>query len=251
MSSLEAGTWNVANGVPAPVARAAVAAVWAAHRDLAVLALQEMRGRRLEPLDGVGCYHPNGSEGEDDNALMWATSRFELLDAYALLLSEAGWRTVRGGMAPRRVAPVVLLRDVQDGGRHAFASVHLPPSLETADGINHEARTRLAVSGGSLRRLRNHVDGLCLLGFAVHVGGDWNVNALTDDGEHDAWPEAALGDLLTSAWRTCGAGRSPATFGDGARMIDDWRTTGRVESVVALDAGPSDHRLVVARIAAG
>ena len=165
MSSIEAGTWNVANGVPAPVARAAVAEVWTAHRDLAVLALQEMRGRRLEPLVGVGCYHPNGSEGEDDNALMWSTSRFELLDAYALLLSDAGWRTVRGGTAPRRVAPVVLLRDVRDGGRHAFASVHLPPSLETPDGINREARTRLAVSGGSLRRLRNHVDGLCLLGL--------------------------------------------------------------------------------------
>jgi hypothetical protein len=108
----------------------------------------------------------------------------------------------------------------------------------------------IAVAGGSLRRLRNHADGLCLLGFAVHVGGDWNVNALADDGEHDAWPEAALGDLLTSAWRTCGAGQSLATFGDGARMIDDWRTTGRVESVRALDAGASDHRLVVARIAA-
>lgn len=250
MSILEVGTWNVANGVPAPVARAAIADVWAAHPDLAVLALQEMRGRRLEPFDGVGCYHPNGSEGEDDNALMWSTRRFELLDAYALLLSDAGWRTVRGGMAPRRVAPVVLLRDVADDRRHAFASVHLPPSLETPDGINREARTRLAVAGGSLRRLRNHVDGLCLLGFEVHVGGDWNVNALADDGEHDDWPEAALGDLLSSAWRTCGAGDSPATFGGAARMIDDWRTTARVESVRALDTGPSDHRLVVARIAA-
>jgi hypothetical protein len=251
MSTIEAATWNVRNGVPAPVARAAITDVWAAHPDLDVLALQEMRGRRLEPPDGVGCYHPNGSEGEDDNALMWSTGRFELLDAYALLLSEAGWRTVRGGMAPRRVAPVVLLRDRHDDRRHAFASVHMPPSLETPDGINREARTRLAVSGGSLRRLRNHVDGLCLLGFTVHVGGDWNVNALGDDGEHDDWPEAALGDLLTSAWRTCGAGENPATFGDGARMIDDWRTTGHVEGVRAYGSGPSDHRLVVARVATG
>jgi hypothetical protein len=248
---LEVGTWNVANGVPAPAARAAVAGVWAAHPELDVLALQEMHGRRLEPLDGVGCYHPNGSEGEDDNALMWSTRRFELLDAYALLLSDAGWRTVRGGMAPRRVAPVVLLREVSDGSRHAFASIHLPPSLETPDGINREARTRLAVAGGSLRRLRNHADGLCLLGFEVHVGGDWNVNSLADDGAHDEWPEAALGDLLTSAWRAAGAGGSPATFGDAARMIDDWRTTARVESVRSLDTGPSDHRLVVARLAVG
>lgn len=251
MSILEVGTWNLANGVPGPVARAAVADVWAALPDLDVLALQENRGRRLEPPAGVGCFHPNGSEGEDDNALMWSSRRFEPLDAYALLLSEAGWRTVRGGLAPRRVAPVVLLRDLGDGARHAFASVHLPPSLETPDGINREARTRLAVARGSLRRLRNHVDGLCLLGFAVHVGGDWNVNALADDAEHDAWPEAVLGDLLASAWRTCGAGDNPATFGDGARMIDDWRTTAPVKGVRALDAGPSDHRLVVAQLATG
>ena len=133
-----------------------------------MLALQEMRGRRLDPLDDVAVFHPNGSEGEDDNALMWRPSVFELLDAYALLLSDAGWRTVRGGRAPRRVAPVVLLRHLADGSRHAFASVHLPPSLEVSGGINTEAKRRLAVSAESLQRLRHHADGLRLLGFHVH-----------------------------------------------------------------------------------
>lgn len=251
MNLFEVATWNLANDVPGPVAAAAIAGVWATYPDLHLLALQEMRGRRLEPLAGVDAYHPDGSEGEDDNALLWSTARFELLDAYPLRLSESGWRTVRGGQAPRRVAPFVLLRDLGDGGRHAFASVHLPPSLETPEGINHEARNRLAVAAESLRSIGNHADLLRGLGFAVHVGGDWNVDALADDGEHDAWPEAALGDLLRSAWRTCGAGESPATFGDGTRMIDDWRTTALVDCVQTLHAAPSDHRLVVARLAVG
>lgn len=251
MNLLDVATWNVANGVPGPAAAAAIAGVWAAFPDLHLLALQEMRGRKLECPAGVEGYQPDGSEGEDDNSLMWSTARFELLDAYPLRLSESGWRTVRGGLAPRRVAPFVLLRDLADGERHAFASVHLPPSLETAEGVNLEARTRLAVAAESLRSIGNHADLLHRLGFAVHVGGDWNVDSLADDGEHDAWPEAPLGDLLRSAWRTCGAGESPATFGDGTRMIDDWRTTALVDCVRAFDAGPSDHRLVVARLAVG
>lgn len=248
---LDVATWNVANDVPGPAAAAAIAGVWASYPDLHVLALQEMRGRRLERLPGVDVYHPDESEGEDDNALMWSTTRFELLDAYPLRLSESGWRTVRGWRAPRRVAPWVLLRDVTDDRRHAFASVHLPPSLETPEGINREAHKRLAVAAESLRSIGNHADLLRSLGFAVHVGGDWNVDALADDGEHDAWPEAVLGDLLVSAWRSCGVGEHPATFGDGTRMVDDWRTTARIESVGAFDAGPSDHRLVVARLDVG
>jgi hypothetical protein len=247
----EVATWNVANEVPGPVAADAIAGVWATHPSLHLLALQEMRGRRLACVPGVEAYHPDGSEGEDDNALMWSTARFELLDAYPLRLSESGWRTVRGGQAPRRVAPFVLLRDLEGSERHAFASVHLPPSLETPEGINLEARNRLAVAAESLRSIGNHADLLHRLGFAVHVGGDWNVDALADDGEHDAWPEAALGDLLRSAWRTHGAGESPATFGDGTRMIDDWRTTALVDCVRAFHATPSDHRLVMARLFTG
>lgn len=245
---LDVGTWNVANHVPADVATAAVADVWAAHPSLDVLAVQEMRGRTLGSLEGVESYHPAGAEGEDDNALLWAAARFEVLDAYPLRLSQTGWRTVRGGRTPPRVAPVVLLRDVSDRRLHAFASVHLPPSLESPDGINHAAPNRLAVSKEALRNLAHHAEDLVLLDFHVHVGGDWNVDALADDGRHNAWPEAPLGYLLGSAWRSCGHGGSRGTFGDGLRMIDDWRTTATVVSIQALDAGPSDHRLVIARL---
>lgn len=248
MTLLDVGTWNLANDVPAPVAAAAIRAAWSAQPGLHVLALQEMHGRHLDPPEGVAAFHPGGSEGEDDNALMWAEGRLELLDAYPVRLSASGWRTVRGGMAPRRVAPVALLRDVTDGSRHAFASVHLPPSLEADGEVNLEATRRLAVAAEALQSIGNHADTLRRMGFHVHVGGDWNVDALVDDGEHDAWPEAVLGDLLRSAWRSAGTGDSPGTFGAGQRMIDDWRTTATVDSVTVLDPGPSDHRLVIARL---
>lgn len=248
MTDLLLGTWNVANSVPAATAGAAIADVWRAHDRLDMLALQEMRGRRLTGPAGLVVFQPGQSEGEDDNTLMWPAARWEVLDAYALRLSEAGWRSVRGHLVPRRVAPVALVRDPVTGARHAFASVHLPPSLEGTEGPNTEAPVRLSVAAESLRSIGNHAHHLRGAGFQVHVGGDWNVDALRDDGAHDAWPELAVGDLLCSAWRTCGVGDNKATFGDGTRMVDDWRTTAQVRTVTSYDHGPSDHRLVVAGI---
>jgi hypothetical protein len=205
-----------------------------------VLALQGVRALRLEPSDAVGAFHPAGSEGEHDNAVMWSTGRLELLDAYPLRLSEAGWWDGQGERACRRVAPVVLLRDLVDGSRHAVASVHLSASLE-AD----------AVCAESLQSLGNHADTLQRLGFRVHVGGDWDVDALADDGARGSWPEAAVGDLLRSAWRSCGAGQDPGTYGATRRLVDDWRSTADADTIHAYDAGPSAHRLVVARLVTG
>jgi hypothetical protein len=210
-----------------------------------------MHSRRPTSPPGITLFQPDQSEGEDDNALMWPTDRWSVLDAYALRLSEGGWQTVRGGRAPRRVAPFVLAQDPGTGARHAFASVHLPPSIETPAGPNSDAPTRVAVAAEALQSIGNHAHFLHRSGFAVHVGGDWNVDALRDDGEHDGWPEAALGDLLRSAWRARGAGDDPGTFGEAGRMVDDWRTTSAVASVRSLHHVPSDHRLVVARLRSG
>ena len=240
MTTLDVGTWHVDNGIPPETTSAAVFAIWSAHPELHVLALQEVHDLRLRHPDGVGTFHPDGSEGEDDNALMWSTARLELLDAYPLRLSESGWRNGQGGWASRRVAPVALLRDLVDGSRHAVASVHLSASLE-AGGICAE----------SLQSLGNHADTLQRLGFRVHVGGDWDVDALVDDGARDSWPEAAVGDLLPSAWRSCGAGQHRGTYGDAQRMVDDWRSTADADTIQAFDAGPSAHRLVVARLVTG
>ncbi|MGZ5417254.1 MAG: hypothetical protein ACXWDI_08760 [Nocardioides sp.] len=240
MITLDVGTWHVDHGIPPEKNSAAISGVWSAHPELHVLALQEVHDLRLEPPDGVGAFHPDSSEGEDDNALMWSTARLELLDAYPLRLSEAGWRIGEGGRANRRVSPIVLFRDLVDGSRHAVASVHLSASLE-ADSVCAEA----------LQSLGNHADALRRLGFRVHVGGDWGVDALMDDGERGCWPEATVGDLLRSAWRSCEAGPDPGTYGDTRRMVDDWRSTADAETVHAFDAGPSAHRLVVARLITG
>ena len=236
MTTLDVGTWHVDIGSPPETTSAAIGAVWSAHPGLHVLALQEVHGLRLEPPAGVGAFHPDGSEGENDNALMWSQGRLELLDAYPLRLSESGWLTREGGRASRRVAPVALLRDLFDDSRHAVVSVHLSASLE-ANRIYAE----------SLQSLGNHADTLQRLGFRVHVGGDWHVDALVDDGQHDSWPEAAIGDLLRSAWRSCGAGPGAGT----QRLVDDWRSTADADTVHAYDSAASAHRLVVARLVTG
>jgi hypothetical protein len=240
LTTLDVGTWRLDNRIPPETASAAIGTLWSAHPDLHVLALQEVSGVRLPPAEGVGTFHQAGSEGEDDNALMWSTARLELLDAYPLRLSESGWRTRLGGRASRRVAPVALLRDLVDGSRHAFASVHLSTS-PGAEGVCAE----------SLQSLGNHADTLRRLGFRVHVGGDWDVDALVDDGQRDSWPEAAVGDLLRSAWRSCAAGRQPGTYADTRGPVEDWRSTADTETIHAFDVGTSAHRLVVARLVSG
>ena len=99
MTTLDVGTWHVDDGIPPEEISAAISRVWSAHPELHVLALQQVHGRRLEHLDGVGTFHPDGSEGEDDNALMWSSARLDLMDAYPLRLSESGWRNGRGARA--------------------------------------------------------------------------------------------------------------------------------------------------------
>ena len=125
--------------------------------------------------------------------------------------------------------------------------MHLPPSLEGTEGPNTEAPVRLSVAAESLRSIGNHAHHLRGAGFQVHVGGDWNVDALRDDGAHDAWPELAVGDLLCSAWRTCGSvttRRRSRRHAHGRRLAHHRAGP----TVTSADHGPSDHRLVVAGI---
>ena len=236
MTLLDIGTWNIAELALDPGLHAAITAVFTVAGGPQVLALQGLRGRIALP-DGVAGYQPEGTDGEPDNAVLWAASRFERIDAYAVRLSERGWRSPDGSHEPRRVTPCVLLRDLVDGTTHAFGSVRMPAGLDQPSERDPD-EARRSVAAEALHGIGNHADRLRRSGVVVHVAGDWGVDVLADDGRHDAWPEAAVGDVLTSARRRYDVPMP------GAPAVD-WRTSASVLSATVAADRPA---LLVARV---
>ena len=192
----------------------------------------DKRAAALRKIPGWTLVQIEGKSGADECALLYRTSKWRMIRAYSLPLSDRGVPR-RNGAKVR--ALVVVLEDRKSGQRHLWSVAHLPSGVEHNTGyragvqaeIHSEALLAWAVHAAVWRNRKY---------AAVHLVADQNLSYRLE------W----VRDLMTTrfpgftaTWQP----RLPKRGTHGARPIDFTLTTAKVVSARVMPKfRPFDHR---------
>lgn len=190
----------------------------------------DKRANALGKIPGWTLVQLEGESGADECALLYRTSKWRMVKAYTLPLSDRGVPR-RNGAKVR--ALVAVLEDRKSGQRHLWSVAHLPSGVEhNRDGvqaqIHSEALLAWAVHAAVWRRSKRYA--------AVHLVADWNLSYSLE------WVRNLMATRFpgfTATWQP----RLPKSGTHGSRPIDFTLTTARVRRARVLPKFRKfDHR---------